>query len=100
MRRFVLLLPLLVACRAPCPACPTLPDRPVAPAPVVHVQPLPPVRPPCVLPPRPDAVEMRGTATALNDGVVVTNETLRVVATFLVEINAWASAAALCLETR
>lgn len=104
MRHLLLVLPLLAlalgGCRPKCAACPTLPDRPVSEPPIVHVTPAQPEKPPCILPPRPVTAELRGAPTADGTQALVTLESLRDVAAFLIALSARMDAAELCLEMR
>ncbi len=100
MKRWLLLLPLVVvvlaSCGPKCPACPTLPERPVTSAPIVTVaEPLP-----CELPPLPQPFEFVGFPSDDGSKIYVTISDLKQLAVYLVGMRAWITVASTCLKTR
>lgn len=99
MKRWLLLIPVLVvlaSCGPKCPACPTLPERPVTTPPIVNVaDPLP-----CELPPLPQPFEFVGFPDADGQRIFVTISDLKQLAVYLVGMRAWITVASTCLEAR
>ena len=94
MRWLVILLPLLLACRKPCPACATLPVRPVSEPVVTVVAP----RPPCVLPELPQPIPFVGFPSPDGSQIYVSVTDMRALAVYLAGMRAWITGASVCLQ--
>lgn len=98
MRSIVALLLVLVAscCHEKTPTCPTLPAKPVDPAPVVVVAP----NAPCSVPDKPAKIMMHATPNA--DGLTASApiEDYKALVLFLVAMQARDDAMSACLEGR
>jgi hypothetical protein len=95
MRYLLLVLPALaLACRKPCPACATLPVRPVSEPVVVQVAP----RAKCALPDLPQPIPFVGFPSPDGQQIYVSTTDMKALAVYLAEMRGWITSAAVCLE--